>query len=44
LKNPYPAFCLFVGPVALSVFSDLLVAWIAAGRKVDESALPASLP
>ena len=35
---------LFVGPVVLSVFYDLLVAWIAAGRKVGESDLPAPAP
>ncbi|WP_425066489.1 AI-2E family transporter [Reyranella sp.] len=35
---------LFVGPVVLSVFYDLLVAWIAAGRKVDQVDVPAPGP
>jgi predicted PurR-regulated permease PerM len=35
---------LFVGPVVLSVFYDLLVAWIAAGRKVDQVDVPAPAP
>ena len=29
---------LFVGPVVLSVFYDLLVAWIASGSKTDDEA------
>jgi predicted PurR-regulated permease PerM len=33
---------LFVGPVVLSVFYDLLVAWIASGRKIEEG--DASVP
>jgi len=35
---------LFVGPVVLSVFYDLLVAWIAAGRKVEPVNLPSTTP
>jgi predicted PurR-regulated permease PerM len=35
---------LFVGPVVLSVFYDLLVAWIASGRKAEEPDLPAPTP
>ena len=27
---------LFVGPVVLAVFYDLVVAWIVAGRKADD--------
>ena len=35
---------LFIGPVVLSVFYDLLVAWVAAGRKADENVGPAPAP
>ena len=35
---------LFIGPVVLSVFYDLLVAWVAAGRKADENVVPAPAP
>ena len=35
---------LFVGPVVLSVFYDLLVAWIAAGRKVEQVDVPVPAP